>query len=61
MSNFFINNKDWYNKEGNPYTFGLGLSGPPGTGKTSIIKCIANMLNRHLIVIPLNKIKYITF
>ena len=25
--------------------------------KTSIIKCIANKLNRHIIVIPLNKIK----
>jgi hypothetical protein len=55
--NFFNKNRDWYEKEGHPWTLGLGLSGPPGTGKTSIIKCIANMLNRHLIVIPLNKIK----
>ena len=55
--NFFVDNKDWYDKEGHPHTWGLGLSGPPGTGKTSIIKCIANMLNRHLIIIPLNKIK----
>jgi hypothetical protein len=54
---FFNENKDWYNKEGHPWTLGIGLSGPPGTGKTSVIKCIANMLNRHLIVIPLNKIK----
>ena len=54
---FFVDNKDWYDKEGHPHTLGLGLSGPPGTGKTSIIKCIANMLNRHLIVIPLNKVK----
>lgn len=54
---FFINNKSWYEKEGHPYTLGIGLSGPPGTGKTSIIKCIANKLKRHLIQIPLNKIQ----
>ena len=55
--NFFNNNKDFYEYEGHPYTFGLGLHGPPGTGKTSIIKCIANKLNRHIVVIPLSKIK----
>ena len=55
--NFFENNKEWYEYEGHPYTFGIGLHGPPGTGKTSIIKCIANKLNRHIVVIPLSKIK----
>jgi len=55
--NFFINNKEFYEYEGHPYTFGLGLHGPPGTGKTSVIKCIANKLNRHIILIPLSKIK----
>lgn len=55
--NFFTNNKEWYDYEGHPWTLGIGLHGPPGTGKTSIIKCIANKLNRHIIVIPLSKIK----
>lgn len=55
--NFFIKNKEWYDYEGHPYTFGIGLHGPPGTGKTSVIKCIANKLNRNIIVIPLSKIK----
>lgn len=55
--NFFTENEDWYKYEGHPYTFGIGLHGPPGTGKTSVIKCIANKLKRHIIVIPLSKIK----
>lgn len=54
---FFENNREWYENEGHPYTLGIGLHGPPGTGKTSIIKSMANKLNRHLIVIPLSKIK----
>ena len=54
---FFENNCEWYEREGHPYTLGIGLHGPPGTGKTSIIKCIANKLKRHLVVIPLSKIK----
>ncbi len=51
---FFINNKRWYDEKGIPYTLGILLSGPPGTGKTSTIKCIANETNRHIFNINLN-------
>jgi len=51
---FFLNNREWYNQKGIPYTLGLLLSGPPGTGKTSCIKCLANETGRHIININMN-------
>ena len=55
--NFFLENKDWYYTNGIPYTLGIGLHGPPGTGKTSFFKCLANMTGRHLVVLSLKMIK----
>ena len=54
---FFLNNKDWYYKKGVPYTLGIGLSGEPGTGKTSIIKAIAQYTNRHVINLSMKLFK----
>lgn len=51
---FFLNNKDWYNEKGVPYTLGIMASGNPGTGKTSLIKCIANETKRHIINVHLS-------
>lgn len=53
----FLNNKKWYESKGIPYSLGIGLHGPPGTGKTSFIKALANYTGRHLIVMSLKQIK----
>lgn len=53
--NMFLNNKKWFYDKGVPYTLGIMLHGPPGTGKTSIIKSIAKDTKRHVFNIKLNK------
>ncbi len=51
---FFINNKNWYASKGIPYTFGVLLHGDPGCGKTSMIKAISNLTQRHIINLSLH-------
>lgn len=49
----FVNHPEWYEEKGIPHTLGLLLHGPPGTGKTSLIKAIANDTDRHIFNIKL--------
>lgn len=54
---FFKDRRDWYDEKGIPYTLGMLFSGPPGCGKTSTIKAIANETKRHVINVHLSDIK----
>lgn len=54
---YFLENKEWYYNIGIPYSLGIGLHGPPGTGKTSFIKALANYTGRHIVSISLKLIK----
>lgn len=53
----FINSEQYYIKKGLPYKRGYILYGPPGCGKTSIIKAIAKHYNIPIFIIDLNIVK----
>ena len=52
---FFMENRDFYKKRGIKYALNFLFSGPPGTGKTGLIKAIAKLTGRHIVMIKLCK------
>jgi chaperone BCS1 len=53
----FVNHRGKFSIEGFPQKLGILLDGPPGTGKTSLIKALAHYTNRHIISVNLAKVK----
>ena len=54
--NFFMNNEEYYIKNGIPYTLGMLFHGEPGCGKSSFIKAVANHFHRHIVNVNLSNI-----
>lgn len=52
---WFINHEDWYRRKGIAYKHTIILEGPPGTGKSSLVKAIARRYRRDLHQINLSE------
>jgi chaperone BCS1 len=55
----FIDDKDWYIKNGIPYQLGILLYGPPGTGKSSLIKSVAGYFDKNICLLRASELEKI--
>lgn len=53
---WFINNEDWFKQRGMSYKRGYILHGPPGCGKTSVSKILANKYKLPIFVLDLQSL-----
>jgi hypothetical protein len=56
----FMSSQSEYRRLGIPYTLGFMFHGAPGTGKTSMIKAIANYTGRHVIIVSPKNVTNVT-
>lgn|SRR5215217_471928 len=56
----FLNNRKWYDDRGIPYQLTIMLSGPPGRGKSSVVRAIANKAQRHIVSVAFHSIQTAT-
>lgn len=54
---WFLSNQEWYGHRGIPYHRGYLFSGPPGTGKSTIISVIASKFKKPIAMVNLSALK----